>query len=107
MTDQKPSQSWKTSAGARRIAEAARNNPDPKTLKPKKALSAQQKKSIEKALLASIKSRKPKPNLAQKLFRTMGKTPALAAISIFADSTPTGDATLHGTYKNYKFNMDK
>ena len=96
-----------TSEQMRRIANAAKKNPDPRTLKPKKELSPQQKKSIEKALMASIESKKPKPNIVQKLFRTMGKGPALTAISIFGGSTPTADATRHGTYKNYKFNMDK
>ena len=34
--------SWQTSEGQRRVAEAARKNPDPRTLKPKKELSPQE-----------------------------------------------------------------
>tara|TARA_R100001594_G_scaffold150517_1_gene212110 strand:+ start:2020 stop:2361 length:342 start_codon:yes stop_codon:yes gene_type:complete len=98
--------SWQTSEGQRRVAEAARKNPDPRTLKPKKELSPQQKKSIEKVIMASIKRRKPRPNIAQKIFRTMGRVPALTAISTVFGSTPVGDATLYGTY-NYKNKLDK
>ena len=109
---QKPSQDWKTSAEVRRrIAEAARNNPDPRTLKPKKELTLQQKRNIEKAIRGAIEYKNPdffkKENLAQKVFRTMGKVPALTAASMFFGSTPTGDATRHGTNKNYKINMYK
>jgi len=48
---------------------------------------------------------------AQRVVKTLGKVAkfggVFGAIATGFNSTPVGDATMHGTYKNYKLNLNK